>query len=587
MSMLFNDMEEDAGAAYRVLARKYRPTNFDQLIGQEVLVRTLTQAIESGRIAQAYMLTGVRGIGKTTTARIIARALNCVGEDGKSGPTPNPCGKCPNCVAISEDRHVDVLEMDAASRTGVDDIREIIDGVRYGPANARYKIYIIDEVHMLSKNAFNALLKTLEEPPPHVKFIFATTEVRKVPVTVLSRCQRFDLRRVDGVTLMAHFTNVAKWEKAETEEEAIAMIVRAADGSVRDGLSLLDQALVRGGGTVRTEEVKAMLGLADRARLIELFEALHQGDAPRGLEIVSGLYMLGADPLVVLHDLADITHSLSRLKAAPELINSSDVPEFERKLAKELGEKLGMPALARSWQMLLKGMQEIAHAPDAQKALEMVLIRLAYAANLPSPAELVKKLQETGGLPAPAPSGGGGGGGGRAITHGNAALAIAASTPLPRSIPQPDSTVALARMPEDFRDLVEMFQEKREATLRNFLYHYVHLVNFQPGLLEMRVGEKVPPHFASDLMRHLQAWTGKRWMVSLSHAEGQPTLAKQDGDEKKARWDNAENHPLVQAVIKQFPGAKLTDVRKKPVAEQPTAEAAEMEIPADEQRTEE
>ncbi|HVY12383.1 MAG TPA: DNA polymerase III subunit gamma/tau, partial [Alphaproteobacteria bacterium] len=521
MSMLFAEIENSqAPGAYRVLARKYRPATFEQLIGQEVLVRTLTHAIESGRIAQAYMLTGVRGVGKTTTARIIARALNCIGTDGKGGPTPAPCGTCANCVAIAEDRHVDVLEMDAASRTGVDDIREIIEGVRYGPVSARYKIYIIDEVHMLSKNAFNALLKTLEEPPPHTKFIFATTEVRKVPVTVLSRCQRFDLKRVESGVLTSHFRNVSNWEKAEAEDEALAMIARAADGSVRDGLSLLDQALVRGDGKVKAEDVQAMLGLADRARLVALFEALHEGAPARALEIAAELRGLGADPLVVLQDLADITHSLSRLKAAPALQN--DAPELERSLAQKF-ENLGAAGLSRSWQMLLKGMQEIPFAPDAHKALDMVLIRLAYAANLPSPADLVKKIQEEGAsMMAPPQTGGGG-----AVhaTQGNAALAIASATPQPRTTPKTESTTASLPMPQDFRGVVALFEQKREITLRNHLYHHVHAVNCQPGLLELRIEDKVPPQFAAQLMKHLQEWTGRRWMVSLSQDEGAATLA--------------------------------------------------------------
>jgi DNA polymerase-3 subunit gamma/tau len=580
MSMLFNDMEDDASQGYRVLARKYRPTRFDQLIGQEVLVRTLTHAIESGRIAQAYMLTGVRGIGKTTTARIIARALNCIGEDGKGGPTITPCGVCANCVSISEDRHVDVLEMDAASRTGVDDMREIIDGVRYGPVSARYKIYIIDEVHMLSKNAFNALLKTLEEPPPHTKFIFATTEVRKVPVTVLSRCQRFDLRRVDSATLINHFRNVVKWEKSEAEDDALAMIARAADGSVRDGLSLLDQALVRSGGIVRGEDVRTMLGLADRARIATLFEALHIGQPPRALQIASELHALGADPLVVLHDLADIAHALSRLRAAPELNQNPDVPELERELSKQMGDKLGTAALARTWQMLLKGMQEIPVAADAHKALEMVLIRIAYASNMPTPADLVKKIQENGLAAAPtpsaAPSGGAGGTINRAMpmTQGSSALALAASTPMPITAPTPEDTVMRAPVPEDFRGVLALFEEKREVTLRNHLYHNVHLVNYQPGLLELRIGEKVPPSFSSDIMRHLQDWTGKRWMVSLSQNEGQATLASQDSADKKSRWSNAEAHPLVRALLTQFPGAKVTELKRKNKPDAPAIEVA-------------
>ncbi len=583
MSMLFTEMENETPKAYRVLARKYRPASFDDVIGQDVLVRTLTQAIESNRLAQAYMLTGVRGIGKTTTARIIARALNCIGPDGAGGPTAKPCGVCANCTAIAEDRHVDVLEMDAASRTGVDDIREIIDGVRYGPGSARFKIYIIDEVHMLSKNAFNALLKTLEEPPPHTKFIFATTEVRKVPVTVLSRCQRFDLRRVDSGLLKDHFRHIAGLEKAEAEDEALALIARAADGSVRDGLSLLDQALARSGGMVHTEDVRDMLGLADRARLVALFEAVHQGEPALALQIAAELHRLGADPLVVLQDLADITHTLARLKAAPGM-DPSETPELERGLAKKFGDRLSTAGLARSWQMLLKGMQETAHAPDAAKALDMVLIRLAHAANLPDPADLVRRIESMGGAAsvenAPGPPAGGGPAA-RASSRGSAALAVATAQPAPQTTPQArprdeEQPVALAAAPSDFRGLVALFGEKREITLRNHLYHHVRLVRYQPGHLDVRVAEKLPPDFAGSVMRSLQQWTGLRWIVSLSQeAAGDAPLAEQDQDARKLRWQNAGAHPLVQAALARFPGAALRDVRRKPSlpASEPAAEA--------------
>jgi DNA polymerase-3 subunit gamma/tau len=576
--MLFSDMDEkiESVAAYRVLARKYRPTSFDALIGQEVLVRTLTNAIESGRIAQAYMLTGVRGIGKTTTARIIARALNCIGADGKGGPTINPCGVCPNCEAIAADRHVDVIEMDAASRTGVDDIRDIIDGVRYGPVSARYKIYIIDEVHMLSKNAFNALLKTLEEPPPHTKFIFATTEIRKVPVTVLSRCQRFDLRRVDSAMLAKHFRNVCNWEKAEADDEALTMIAAAADGSVRDGLSLLDQAISRSEGKVSAEDVRTMLGLADRARVINLFEALHQGEPAKALALAEDMRAMGADALMVLQDLADIAHMLSRTKAAPELVEDKSLPELERHLARRLGSQLPVPVLARTWQMLLKGMQEVQYASDAHKALEMVLIRMIYAADMPTPDDLIRKLQDSGALSGtkPSPSGGGagnGGGNGSARlmqaggSMGNVALAVATSQPAAHIQTAPMAALAELPMPETFRELAKLFEEKREVGLYTHLYRDVYLVNFQPGLLELRVKEYTPANLAARVMGFLQEWTGKRWVVTLSQEQGAQSLAEQDDAVRAARWKNAENHPLVQAVLQKFDGAKLIDVRGKPV----------------------
>ncbi|MBT3307754.1 MAG: DNA polymerase III subunit gamma/tau, partial [Alphaproteobacteria bacterium] len=368
----------ETGAAYQVFARKYRPSTFADLVGQDAMVRTLTNAIQSDRLAQAYILTGVRGIGKTSTARIIARALNCIGEDGAGGPTAEPCGVCENCTAIAEDRHVDVLEMDAASRTGVDDIREVIDGVRYRPTSARFKIYIIDEVHMLSRHAFNALLKTLEEPPEHVKFVFATTEIRKVPVTVLSRCQRFDLRRVDMETLKAHFASIAETESAKVSDGALHLIARAADGSVRDGLSLLDQAISHadsGGEEIGEDEVRAMLGLADRSRSFELLESVMAGDVAPALDLLDQLYKEGADPLAVLEDLLEITHWLTRIKVTPAAADGPDVPEIERVRGRDIEGRLTMTALARAWQMLLKGLGEVRQAPSPIQAAEMILVR--------------------------------------------------------------------------------------------------------------------------------------------------------------------------------------------------------------------
>ncbi len=402
--------------AYRVLARKYRPASFADLIGQEALIRTLTNAISSGRLAHAFMLTGVRGVGKTTTARILARALNCTGPDGTGGATAEPCGLCEHCLAIAEDRHVDVIEMDAASRTGIDDIRELIEGVRYRPVTARTKVYIIDEVHMLSRQAFNGLLKTLEEPPEHVVFIFATTEIRKVPVTVLSRCQRFDLRRVAQDRLAEHFAGLAEREGVRVAPPALAMIARAADGSVRDGLSLLDQAIALTGGEVGEEEVKVMLGLADRARIFDLFEAVMGGEIAAALDLLGDLYAAGADPLVVLQDLLELTHFLTRVRLVPQVAEDPGVPETERVRGQALAEKLGVAMLARTWQMLLKGLGEARTAPSPIQAAEMVLIRLAHASELPTPGELVRSL---GGEPGTAlnegaPAGAGGGAGGTA-----------------------------------------------------------------------------------------------------------------------------------------------------------------------------
>jgi DNA polymerase-3 subunit gamma/tau len=422
---------------YRVLARKYRPTVLGDLIGQETLIRTLRNAFASGRLAHAFLLTGVRGIGKTTTARIIARALNCTGADDQTeAPVAEPCGVCANCLAIAADRHVDVLEMDAASRTGVDDIREIIDSVRYAPSSGRFKVYIIDEVHMLSTNAFNALLKTLEEPPAHVKFVFATTEVRKIPVTVLSRCQRFDLRRVDAERLSAHFAAIAEKESAAAEDGALALIARAADGSVRDGLSLLDQAIGDAAGATITEvQVRDMLGLADRVRVFDLLQAVLGGKLAEALDLLAEQYRAGADPVIVLQDLLELTHWLTRVKITPEAASDPGLPEAERVRGREMAERLGVPELSRCWQLLLKGLKETQMAPSPLESAEMVLVRLAHASDLPSPAELVRSLTDTpapattGGTPAPVPpaSGGTAASGTPAAYGGPAAIAAGAA----------------------------------------------------------------------------------------------------------------------------------------------------------------
>ncbi len=386
-----------SGEAYRVLARKYRPQDFTGLIGQDALVRTLSNAFATGRIAHAFMLTGVRGVGKTTTARIIARALNCIGPDGKrTEPTIHPCGVCEPCVAIAESRHVDVQEMDAASRTGIDDIREIIEGVRYAPASAHYKVYIIDEVHMLSKQAFNGLLKTLEEPPPHVKFIFATTEIRKVPVTVLSRCQRFDLRRIETAELVGLLKTISEKENVKIEDAALALVARAAEGSARDALSLLDQAIAHGEeATITAEMVRGMLGLADRGRILDLFEKLMGGKIADALTDLSQLYDVGADPLAVMQDLLETTHFLTRIKVAPNAEGFFDGSSSEGRRAAEMAGKLPVGALTRAWQMLLKGLIEVRDATRPIAACEMALIRLSYAADLPPTDKLVRDLLDS------------------------------------------------------------------------------------------------------------------------------------------------------------------------------------------------
>ena len=536
----------ETAAPYRVLARAYRPTRFAELIGQDAMVRTLTNAIASGRLAHAFILTGTRGVGKTTTARIIARALNCIGADGQGGPTAEPCGVCEHCAAIAEDRHIDVIEMDAASRTGVDDIRELIDGVLYRPVTARCKVYIIDEVHMLSRNAFNALLKTLEEPPEHVKFVFATTETRRVPVTVLSRCQRFDLRRVDAPALQAHLREVAARERVEAADDALALIVRAAEGSVRDALSLLDQAIAHAEeGPVEAGPVRLMLGLADRQRVADLFEALIRGRAPEALAVFDALYEAGADPAVVLQDLLEFAHFLTRLAAAPESAAAGAVSDVERERARALAAGLSVPALARAWQILLKGLSEARVASGTREAAEMVLIRLAYAADLPTPAELVRSMESPGGSsgapPAPA-----------AFPEG----------PSPPARTAPEAPEAREAAPPDFESLVELFAARREEVLRAHLAGSVRLVDYAPGALAFRPGPGAPADLASALRRKLEGWTGRRWSVEAVEAEdAAPSLQEQQERAAAAERDAAIAHPTVQAALEIFPGARVEEVR--------------------------
>ncbi len=569
----------DSSEPYQVLARKYRPKDFSELVGQDALVRTLTNAFALDRIAHAFILTGVRGIGKTTAARIIARALNCIGLDGKGGPTPEPCGVCESCIAIGEDRSMDVIETDAASRTGVDDIRELIESVRYRPVASRYKVYIIDEVHMLSRNAFNALLKTLEEPPEHVKFVVATTEIRKVPVTVLSRCQRFDLRRLDAPTLTGHLGMVAGKENAKIAPEAMALIVRAADGSVRDGLSLLDQALALGGGEVTEEQVRDMLGLADRARILDLFDLLMKGEIAPALTLTAELYRAGADPAVIAQDLLDITHWLTRLKIVPGAAEGLAVSEAERGRAGEMAKTLAMPSLSRTWQILLKGLGEVQGSRAPLTALEMVLVRLAYASELPLPAEIVKALEAgdrpppkpvstpTPALPAtavsapvedapPPPV--------RAAAGGEAAPAYAAPAedPTPLGEPKMPASEASLANPGSFDEVVALFKARRESILYANLVRHVHLVGFAPGRIEFRPADGAPETLASNIGTLLGEWTGKRWVVSISKEEGAPTLADQAAAAERARLAKAAGHPRVGAVLETFPGAEIETVRE-------------------------
>jgi DNA polymerase-3 subunit gamma/tau len=542
---------------YRVLARKYRPTRFDDLIGQEAMVRTLRNAFAVGRVAHAFMLTGVRGVGKTTTARIIARALNCIGPDGTGGPTADPCGVCGNCLAILAEREPDVFEMDAASRTGVDDVREIIEVSRTRPMKIRTKVFIIDEIHMLSRAAFNALLKTLEEPPPHVKFVFATTELRKVPITVLSRCQRFDLRRVRVAELHQHFAGIAAKEGVSVEPAALDLIARAADGSVRDGLSLLDQAIAQAEGSVTEAAVADMLGLADREAVFDLLDAVMAGKPAAALAITDRAYERGADLGTLLQDLLELLHTVTRLKSIPGLRDSAELPEAERTRGAAIADRLSVPALARAWQMLLKGVGEVEIAPDRRAAAEMVLIRLCHVGDLPTPGDLVRRLTTGGPTPAASvasmPSGGGGASGGMiSMGGGSAALAL----PVEQTVP------AAPRL-AGFRDVAALVKEQREAMLHAHLVHSVHLVRFAPPVIELRPQPEAPRDLAGRLGKLLTDVTGTRWTIALSTAQGEPTLAEQGNAADTQRRVSAADHPLVRAILDTFPGARIETVHDR------------------------
>ncbi len=554
------------GEHYRVLARKYRPSDFSGLIGQEALVRTLKNAFATGRIAHAIMLTGVRGVGKTTTARIVARALNCIGPDGKrTEPTIQPCGVCEPCRAIAESRHVDVQEMDAASRTGIDDVREIIEGVRYAPASARYKVYIIDEVHMLSKQAFNGLLKTLEEPPPHVKFIFATTEIRKVPVTVLSRCQRFDLRRVEPTELITHLKAITEKEKVQIEDDALALIARAAEGSVRDALSLLDQAIAHDEGeTINAESVRTMLGLADRGRVLDLFEQVMGGKIAEALKDLGELYERGADPLQVMQDLLEITHFLTRVRVAPGAEGFFDGGSGEARRAAEMAGKLSVPSLTRAWQMLLKGLIEVRDATRPLAACEMALIRLAYAADLPPTDKLVKDLMANG---APVrsshgPTGGEGKGEGARPRASLSAARTVQTAPAPEMSALPQVTL------RSLEDLAALALAKGAPVLKVHIENDMHLVALEPGRIEFRPSARAPRTLAGDLAQRLKDWTGARWVVSVAREGGAPTLAEAKRAATAAKLESVMAEPMVRAVLDRFPGAEVVRViDKEPEAE--------------------
>jgi len=582
---------QTTAGGYRVLARKYRPKDFsDLMVGQEPMVRTLTNAFETGRIAQAYMLTGVRGVGKTTTARILARALNYK-TDTIDKPTIDLREPGIHCQAIMEGRHVDVIEMDAASHTGIDDIREIIEQVRYRPVSARYKVYIIDEVHMLSTQAFNGLLKTLEEPPEHVKFIFATTEIRKVPITVLSRCQRFDLRRISASDLVHLFGTIAGKEGIDAEPEALAMIARAAEGSARDGLSLLDQAIAHGGGKVMAEAVRGMLGLADRARIVDLFEHILRGDAAAALSEFNSQYEAGANPVVVLTDMADFTHLVTRLKFVPDASDDPSLSEVERVRGKGFSESVAVSTLSRLWQMLLKGIPEAENSSRPSAAAEMVLIRLAHAANLPSPEDAARRLADfsngNGGAAPRAPSGNGGGAQmqataamgrpleSRAPAPTNAPSAHLRAVPTPERPPETLERPAVQVEPQQeplvpihsLEDIADLCAQHREPVLRARVRQSVHLVKLEPGRLEINLAPDAPKSIVNDLTSKLREWTGITWWVTLSNEPGEPTLSEAEVMAQEARKEDAKADPDVMAIMARFPGSKIIDVRiSKPSA---------------------
>jgi DNA polymerase III subunit gamma/tau len=601
-------MSDTTTSSYRVLARKYRPATFGDLIGQDAMVRTISNAFEAGRIPQAWILTGVRGVGKTTTARILARALNYELPNGSiSAPTINMPALGVHCEAIMESRHLDVIEMDAASHNSVDDVRQINDAIRYAPVSARYKVYILDEVHMLSGAAFNALLKTLEEPPPHAKFIFATTEIRKVPITVLSRCQRFDLRRVDAARLVEHLQGIAGKEAIKAEPEALALIARAAEGSVRDALSLFDQAIAHAGaqgdnsgaasGMVRADNVRQMLGLADRTRIIELFDALMRADVTAALRELRDQYDSGADPAMVLGDLAEFTHFVTRVKIVPSLADDVSLTEAERVRGRAFAAKLSMRILARTWQMLLKGIAEVEAAGRPIDAAEMVLVRIAYAADLPTPDEVIRTLGDArrGENSAPNSPPVAGATELRAQTRPEQARSdqarqdvpargsrgpVAAATPMPAPAPveAPSANVEEIRTLKSFEDLIGLAAEKRDLSIKSALERDVRLVRFEDGTLEIALEAGARKTLIGELSKKLADWTGRRWMVAVSAEAGSPSLRAQAEMRKAEMKDGVRGDPLVQAVMERFPGAEIVDVRPPagPAPEQPSETGSQL-----------
>ena len=542
---------------YRVLARKYRPQNFADLVGQDVLVRTLGNAFASGRIAHAFLLTGIRGIGKTTTARIIAKALNCIGVDGKGNGTIDPCGVCSNCTMITEGRHIDVIEMDAASNTGVDDIRGLIATVQYAPTSARNKVYIIDEVHMLSNSAFNALLKTLEEPPDNVKFIFATTEIRKIPVTILSRCQRFDLKRLDTELLASHLKNILAKENVQAEEEALALIADAGEGSVRDALSLLDQAISHIGeeGLILAANVRNMLGMNDKSQLFALLEGLFSGDIANVLQEFRKIYAAGGDPLMLLQDLLALIHFISRIKITPSAANDVAFSQNERQFGEEKAEKLSIVLLTKFWQMLLKGLQEARIAPDPVAAVEMILIRIAHMSDLPDPTDLIRKLKnnEFASQSPSNPSSPGSPVGRSPVSLITTNQTVIAS----HTIAEP---IAGRQAIADFESAVALFKQNREIILHNHLMREARLVSFSQGKIELNISSQVSGDFVGRIGKLLTEWTGERWLIVLSQENAGKSLYEIELELAAKELDNAKSNPIVASILEKFPDAKLTKI---------------------------
>ena len=546
-------MNENTKQEYRVLARKYRPQTFGNLIGQETLVQTLKNSIINNRIAHAYLLTGVRGVGKTTTARLIAMSLNC---EARPPESCEPCGKCKSCISIRGDHNIDVIEMDAASRTGVDDIREIIDNVKYKPVNCEYKIFIIDEVHMLSKSAFNALLKTLEEPPPHIKFIFATTEVKKIPITIISRCQRFDLHRIEADNLIAHLNNIADKEKIKINKEAMALIIRAADGSVRDGLSLFDQAIANAKDQITTDTIISMLGLADRGNIFDLLDAIFSGDAKTSLKIYNKIYQAGADVLMIFDELLKVTHFLTQIKISPDIKDDIHIPEFERSKGAEMAEKISMSSLGIVWQVLFKGYQELQSGFHLFQHGEMLIIRLIYLYEGPSPDDLVKKI--TNNI--------------EEKEHKNESIKIKSSNnETPATINkvietenngQVDNVAKLSNsIPvKSFRQFVDLFYQKKEGMLHTYLYNNVKLVSFKEGEIVINSEAIADPHFCRTIAKYISKWTGRIWQVSTSSSNIGKTLYEEDLLAQQKEIEIMKNDPQIKRILNKYPGVKIHSI---------------------------